>query len=847
MKITFPELSLVILMGPSGSGKSTFARKHFLSTEILSSDDFRAMLSDSSSDQSASTDAFELVHAVVEKRLKRGLLTVVDATNLKVDARTSLKNLSKRFHVFPVIIAFDMDEKICQDRNRQRKDLAVPEAVVRTQSLQMKNSLKQLDKESFRYVFHLRTEAEVESTTIERQRLWNNRKEEKGPFDIIGDIHGCRLELDKLLKKLGYSFEETDFARAPLGRKAVFLGDLVDRGPDTPGVLRLIMNMVEQGQAICVPGNHDVKLVRKLKGKNVKINHGLAESLAQFEGTTEEFKTKVMAFVDGLVSHHVLDEGRLVVAHAGLKESMQGRGSGEVRSFALYGDTEGEIDQFGLPVRLNWAADYRGKAMVVYGHTPVPEVEWFNNTVNVDTGCVFGGKLTALRYPEREFVSVVAEAVYCEPVKPFKAEDSDAVSIQLKDDAVLDYEDFEGKILIKTRTRSNIYIQEEQSSTAMEHLSRFAIDPRWLIYLPPTMAPTQASDEEGYLEYPSDAFTYYKRREVKRVICEEKHMGSRAVIIVCKDNAVVHKRFGIETHEIGICYTRTGRRFFRDRELETAFLQRTQEALSKSGFWEQHDTDWVCLDAELMPWSLKAEGTIMKQYAAVGSSATFALGISIESMRKAEARGLPISEELNHEMKRAALVDDYIKAYQGYCWNVKSIADIRCAPFHVMATEGRTYFDRTHDWHLETIAAICAADSEILVATRFLPVNLEDPEDLLRAIEWWKKITSSGGEGMVVKALDFATQGLKGRIQPAIKVRGPDYLRIIYGPEYSLEQNLVRLRKRSVELKHHLALSEFALGLEALERFVKREPLRNVHQCIVGILGLESGSIDPRL
>ena len=217
--------------------------------------------------------------------------------------------------------------------------------------------------------------------------------------------------------------------KRPEGRKVVFLGDLVDRGPKIPEVLGLAMNMIEAGTALCVPGNHDIKLMRKLRGKDVQITHGLADSLEQLEKEPPEFRTRVSEFIDALVSHYVLDDGKLVVAHAGMKEEMQGRGSGKVRDFALYGETTGETDEFGLPVRYNWAAEYRGKAMVVYGHTPVPHPDWLNRTINIDTGCVFGGKLTALRYPEKELVSVAAQATYAQPVRPLVAVAESAPSL----------------------------------------------------------------------------------------------------------------------------------------------------------------------------------------------------------------------------------------------------------------------------------------------------------------------------------------------------------------------------------------------------------------------------------
>lgn len=348
MKITVPELSLVVLVGPSGAGKSTFARKHFKATEVLSSDFCRGLVSDDENSQAATNDAFDVLHFIGAKRLAAGRLTVVDATNVQPEARKPLVALARQYHCLPVAIVFDLPEKICHERNRERPDRDFGPHVIRQQTQQMRRSLRGLEREGFRHVFVLSSLEDVEKATVERQPLWNNRRDDHGPFDIIGDLHGCRSELEALLGQLGY---DIGAARHPDGRKVVFLGDLVDRGPDIPGVLRIVMKMVEAGTALCVPGNHEMKLLRKLRGKDVQITHGLAESLAQLEREPPEFRKTVLDFIDDLVSHYVLDDGKLVVAHAGMKESMQGRGSGKVRDFALYGETTGETDEFGLPVR----------------------------------------------------------------------------------------------------------------------------------------------------------------------------------------------------------------------------------------------------------------------------------------------------------------------------------------------------------------------------------------------------------------------------------------------------------------------------------------------------------------
>jgi protein phosphatase len=867
MDIKLPQLSLVLLVGPSGSGKTTFARRQFLPTEVLSSDYCRGLVSDNENDQAATNDAFDVLNFIAAKRLAAGKLTVVDATNVQPESRRPLVELARKYHCLPVAIVFNVQESLCNERNRGREDRTFGPHVVRRQRSQLRRSLKSLKREGFSHVFIMESTEEVDAATIERVPLWNDKRQEHGPFDIIGDVHGCATELEELLRQLGYVPSTTDEPNAlwgdtvyrhPEGRTAVFLGDLVDRGPRILDTVRIVRNMLHAGSALCVPGNHDMKLLRKLRGRDVQITHGLANTLGEINALPDDvrqpFCQELADLLDGLVSHYVLDDGKLVVAHAGMKQEMQGRGSRQVRDFALYGETTGETDEFGLPVRFNWAAEYRGSACVVYGHTPVPAAEWLNRTVNIDTGCVFGGKLTALHYPEREFVSVAAKATYCTPSRPFLAETQQGavLSLQHANDDVLDAADVIGKRIISTRLQGNVTVREENATAALEVMSRFAANPKWLIYLPPTMSPCETSQQAGLLEHPAEAFAYYRSQGCPQVICEEKHMGSRAVVVVCQNEDAARLRFGVTDGETGIVYTRTGRHFFNESDLERQFLARVGAALSAAGFWDTYATTWACLDCELMPWSAKAQELLRSQYAAVGAAGRASLPHAVAAIERTAARfsgeeSDRLASVVSAYRGRAESVGKFVTAYRQYCWPVQSLDDLKLAPFHVLATDGQTHTNKPHTWHIEALASICREDAHFLLATPCKPVDLTDPTSELSGIDWWRELTARGGEGMVVKPLDFVSRGRKGLVQPAVKCRGPEYLRIIYGPDYNAEHNLVRLRSRGLGHKRSLALREFALGIESLERFVRREPLRRVHECVFAILALESEPVDPRL
>jgi len=845
MRIALPEVSLVALIGVSGSGKSSFATRHFLPTEVLSSDFCRGLVSDNENDQTVTNEAFDVLHFIASKRLDARKLTVVDATNVQTEARASLVNLAKRHHTLAVAIVLDVPDAVCAERNASRPDRDFGSHVLRNQRNQLRRSMKGLRREGFHKVFFLNGVEEIDAATIERQPLWNDRRSDQGPFDIIGDVHGCYDELCELLGELGYQVaSDGTGANHPEGRRVFFVGDLVDRGPATPAVLRLAMGMVAAGDALCIPGNHENKLLRALKGKNVTLTHGLAESLAQLAAEPPEFSTEVARFIDGLVSHLVLDDGNLVVAHAGLRADMHGRASAAVRSFALYGDTTGETDEFGLPVRYPWAEDYRGDAMVVYGHTPVPEATWLNKTICIDTGCVFGGKLTALRYPERDLVSVDARATYWEPIRPLAAATVDPT----REPTDLDLDDVIGKRIITTSLSQTVTVREENAIAALEVMSRFAADPRWLVYLPPTMSPTATSERAGLLEHPAEAFDAFRRDGVTRVVCEEKHMGSRAVVIVCRDSEVAERRFGVpDSRAAGTIVTRTGRPFFNDETTEITLLDRTREAVSRIELWDSLDTDWLVLDAELLPWSAKAEDLLRRQYASVGAAATSTLAAEVDALDAALLRGADVSELLGRTVQRRTMADQFVDAYRQYCWPVNTIDDLRLAPFQILAGEGKVHALTDHGWHLDTLGRLVEADTTTFRATATTTINLDDQAAEADAIAWWEELTGRGGEGMVVKPVDVVHRGPKGLAQPGIKCRGPEYLRIIYGPEYTTEVNLTRLRSRGLGHKRSLALREFALGIEALERFVSGEPLYRVHECVFGVLALESEPVDPRL
>ncbi|MFQ4150193.1 AAA family ATPase [Arthrobacter sp. LAPM80] len=715
-------------------------------------------------DQSVTPAAFEALNFVATKHLEAGLLTVVDATNVQPSARQSLVDVARSQDVLVSAIVLNVPLELCPERNEERGTRDVAPTVIARQHRQLSKSLRGMRREGFLRVHVLSSQEEVDDATIRRHNLLNDFRDEHGPFDLIGDVHGCLDELLLLLEELGYTVASDEAGPAtdaihPESRRVIFVGDLVDRGPDSAGVLRLAMGMVGNRHALCVPGNHEEKLVRALRGRKVALTHEL----------------------DALV----LDDGNLVIAHAGLIQQYHGRASKRVRAFALYGQVSGEIDEYGLPVRHPWANEYRGDAMVLYGHTPVTEVAWINKTACLDTGCVFGGALSAMRCPEREVIQVKALKKYCEPGRPLESPRGPE-----RKPGVLSMEDVTGPLHLRSEGLGTVRISETQAAGALEAMSRYAIDPRWLCYLPPTMSPAESSSQAGYLEHPDEAFGYFRRQGVTQLICEEKHMGSRAVMLLSQNPG----RFDAPEGWLGALHTR-------------------------AGLWDEMGSDWLILDGELMPWSLKAEPLIKDTYASVGAAAIAATDAAVAILESTTRTGIDVHDLLSRTRARNSNAKAFRESYRRY---VGSAEDLRVAAFQVMAAEGQSFETRNHGWHLEI-------------------------SDRLAAVRWWEEATATGSEGMVVKPWQNLTKSKRGWVQPGIKVRGREYLRLIYGPDYLEEANLERLRQRATDKKRNRALQEYILGLEALRLTSAGAPLWKIHQMVFGVLALESEPLDPRL
>jgi protein phosphatase len=411
---------------------------------------------------------------------------------------------------------------------------------------------------------------------------------------------------------------------------------------------------------------------------------------------------------------------------------------------------------------------------------------------------------------------------------------------------VLDLTDVLGDRGVVTRLHGRVSVREGNAAAALEVMSRFAIDPRWLLYLPPTMSPVATSTREGLLEHPEQAFETSLAGGVAAVVCEEKHMGSRAVALLCRDLGAARMTFGAPGDAAGAVWTRTGRPFF-DPSTTAELVGRLSAAAERAGLFDELGTSWLLLDAELMPWSAKALELLRHQYAAVGAASRAALPVGVRLLQQAAGVGVDVGDLLGRTASRAANAEAFAAAYRRYCWPTDGLDGVRFAPFQLLAAQGTTFHDRPHDWHLAVADRLVAADPALIAPTRRLTVDCADSVSVAGGVAWWDELIAGGGEGMVVKPAANLVTGPQGVVQPGLKVRGREDLRIIYGPDYTEPGNLERLRHRGLGHKRSLAAREYALGLEALERAARGEPLWRIHECVFAVLACESEPVDPRL
>ncbi|WP_026908152.1 polynucleotide kinase-phosphatase [Paucisalibacillus globulus] len=864
MEIRLPYSGIVLLVGPSNSGKSTFLKnlinsKQILPSEVVSSDDFRVLVSDvefmdwkqkpkDEADsifdeyQSISKEAFSLMDSLIEKRCRLNKLSFVDATHLHSDDRKRYIELARKNHVPIMALVFDIDQHILLARDEMRKNPRGNRRI-KQQYQTFKREKRFIKKEGYFASYFI---SDMDDISLIRKSNNPVELEIGNGIDIIGDIHGCYDEMIQLLEKLGYEKNDEGYYAHPDGRRFLSLGDIMSRGPNSLETIQFFLRHVNNGLAYMIDSNHGWKIARWLDGRNVTMNHGderIEEEFEQFqenlgEARALELKQQTKHLLLKAPSHYVVTKNNVptvVCTHAGIKDEFIGKQSYDISDFCRYGDTDG-VNDFDKPIRKDWTIHHKISCLILWGHDPKPKPLIINNTINIDQGVVFGGELTAFRYPEKQFVSVKAKQDYSNggnnPLIEWEKNRLNLPNIVK----------FMNGYSVLTDEIGEVHVAKKHVIPAMDRVSHFTIPIEELVYIPPTMSPTpKASNLKDYLEHPKEAIDYYRSVGMNRMVAEKKHMGSRGVLLIFKDKEAAIKYIGRET--LGVIYTRTGKRFFQE-ETEKEIMKQINEGMLSNDYFTTYDTDYVLLDAEIMPWNLKAKELISSQYAHVSENAILDRSYLVDKLKET----VPTNQQLEgwlreyEEKLEHALV--FKEVFQKYCWNVEGVKEIQIAPFHVLAHSNETFFDKPHTWHMEMNQEF-AKLADIFVETEFMVIDSESSE--AEVINWWETMTKDGHEGIVIKPETFISRYKGKLIQPAIKVRGRKYLHIIYGMDYLEPENLSRLKERNTSKKQKLALKEFALGMEGIKRFVDGDSLERVHECVLGVLAMETDPVDPRL
>lgn len=847
MEIRIPFNCLCILVGPSGSGKSHFANKYFPSASIVSSDGCRKLLitgnhkevCEEQSLQKYSDGAFILFRNWIRGRLRHNLLTVADATNLIDKSRQELEEIAKEEHVPYIYIVFNtkMDECISNDSKRP---FPVGETVIKRQYSNFKRSFRFLKNADRSTVL---TPEDLQDITIKFTQ--RNLEIAQKYVDIIGDIHGCREEFLELLEKLGYVKGEDNLYRHPEGRVFVSVGDVIDRGPYAFECLEFMRQHVEAGLAYMVKGNHENKLGRFLSGHPVKINNGLQMTIDQIPEGYDKSVMKKFLYSQTLPYYifKMPDDSPFVITHAAFKNEFLGKIDKSIEEYCCYGPTEG-LNEEGYPIRIPWEKDYYG-IPVVYGHICRDDLEpnVFKNTYGIDTGCVFGGKLTSLRLPEKEIVSVPAKKSYYEKHGPKTSVvipviqnllDTQKLRVQFQD------KEFDLRIARRSEMERAIY-----------NLTTKTISPDKIVWFAPTMSPGPASNLEGYMEDPiTTAKWMFEHSEPgTKLIAELKHMGSRGVWSFTK----VDNEWQME------CWTKNGFNMFdgnlkeKVREKMIPFINKIEEKLGP--------TDFICLDSEVMPWNLKGAGLVEESFFLVASSGHLTKSYASEAYSKLIGRMKDCPEIVEQSVgasldfqERAENFLKFNKVVENYCWEFSDANDVSTAFFALLAYGNKTGAEifKTNEEMVAFLNSIFTTgdslgmDSFTIPTTCFIIENTE--ESLNTLFDYWIKFCNAGDEGFVLKYNNLDQWSNNDFPQQMLKVRGQEYLRIIYGPQYLREDILHKLKSnRSIKNKMRTAWAETLLANTALKKYLEKKPFEDYHSYIVCAAASEFLKIDPRL
>ncbi|GIN84967.1 polynucleotide kinase-phosphatase [Heyndrickxia sporothermodurans] len=862
MQIKLPHSGIVLLIGPSNSGKTSLLNhwietKQILPTEVVGSDYFRILVGDvnyfdwtnmpkDEADaifnhyQQVSKEAFSLLDSAIESRSRLNKLTFIDATHLHSDDRKKYISIAKKHHIPCIGFILDVSQDILIERDEHRENPRGKRRI-KQQYQVFKREKRFLKNEGFAATYYINDA----NAKIIRQPNPIEIDIQNG-IDLIGDIHGCFDELILLLEKMGYQKNEKGLYTHPTGRKFVSVGDIMSRGPHSLETMIFFLNHVKQGFAYMIDSNHGWKIARWLDGRTVTLSHGdekVADEFTRFEEENgSEMAVSLKAELKDLLlyapSHYVFTKNGLpvlVCTHAGIKDEFIGKQSPVISDFCRYGDTDG-FDDSGKPIRKDWFIHHQTSPLIIWGHDPKPQPLFVNNTLNIDQGAVFGGKLTAYRYPEKEIISISAKKDYSSSIH------NPLLEWEKKRFAAPNIGKFLNGYSVLTKDLGEIKVSKEIVLPAIDTISHFTIPIEQLIYIPPTMSPTPTTSSlDNYLEHPKEAIDYYRKNGVYTMIAEKKHMGSRGILFLFKDKETAKNYGGFET--LGTIYSRTGRRFF-DKNLEERVVSTLHKDLHSYGYFQKYKTDFLLLDAEIMPWNLKAKELISNQYAHVSENAILDRMKLRNKLRDASLKNEEINNWLQEYEEKLNNALRFKQIFQKYCWNINGIEQIQIAPFHVLAHSNETFFDKPHTWHMEMNREFSKL-SNLFVETEYKVIHNDKSEE--EVIKWWESMTSECHEGIVIKPEYFISKHNEKLLQPAIKVRGQKYLSIIYGMDYLHPENLKRLKNRNSAKKQKLALKEFALGVEGISRFVNGESIERAHECVLATLAMESDPVDPRL